>query len=202
MRKLIVVSIIIIFILISCSSLLYFEYIEKEYHPDYEKIIFEIDAGEDQIGYSNISVRFNVSISEENHAYDYYSWDFNGDGIEEENKSFTSIIPTLLCCSHYNYTKIGIYYATVKLADTHGLIAEDTCMVTIFPFELRFEISMTNSTFKSTESILVNSSLFNSHEYLTVKIEEMWIERGSLNYHITTQDDKVFFFRGDQVYKK
>jgi hypothetical protein len=151
----------------------------------------EIDAGKDQIGYANITIYFNVSLNNDKNFYKYYTWDYNGDGIVEENNTGLSrdLIMSLYEYSHYCYSKPGKYIATVKIVDRNESIAKDSCNVTILPDPIEFTITMNKSTYNVSESIFIKSVLYNNNEIYPITVEDMMFLRGSLDFFIITPDN-------------
>ena len=196
-KAILVIVIIIIIIIPLLTNSKYFNiWDDKNIQTKFKPVI---DAGEDKIGFVNISIKFNVTLNYDKNIYSYYTWDYDGDNIIDENYTDSwskYLVESLYESSYFRYSKSGKYKAIVTIVDRNGSVTQDSCNVTILPDPLKIKINMTKSTYNVSEQVILNSYLTNTNDLHTINIEKMNVFMGNVEIFIRTPENYVLTHSG------
>ena len=191
-KKIVYLSTIIVIVLISAVWIYYYTFFNST--SDNKKNIPPIvDLGENRTIYANCSVCFDPKVHDPDGIINraFFEWDFDEDGIFEEN-STTKLSPS----PHswvYDYNKTHVFdkpqvvNITLRVTDEHSVSAEDSCMVIVISENISFKILSDKTEYTSDEPILITTSLHNNGP-LSINFSEMGLYIYTLRIFIETPE--------------
>lgn len=187
-RKYVLIGVITAII---CIFIIFLIVVRFEIDEIHENQPPEVDLEENLTVYTNCSFLLKPEVHDPdgNISRALFEWDFDGDGVFEENISNIHVTQ--------NYNKTHIYYepqvvnVTLRITDEHGKSNEDVCVITVISEDVIFESEVDKLLFFPEEQIPITTSLHNNGS--------LPINFSMMSLHFTTIDITVETPEGYEV---